>query len=1030
MKKSLFFKVMLLLILPAVIVAQSATTGAITGVVVNNDGTPLPGVAIKAVHVPTGTTFNAISTTGGFYLISAAKVGGPYTITATLTGFRIEKKIGVRVRLGEKAQINFALRLATIDAGEVVVTGVAEIMSKSKTGAAHNVGQSSIESLPTISRSLSDFTRLAPQFSSTEDVGAFNAGGRNSKYNNIQIDGAQNNDLFGLDSGGTPGGQANTTPISLDVVQEFQIVLAPYDVRHGGFTGGGINVITKSGANKLHGSAYWYGRNEKWVGKGPDDYEFNKFGDSTIGLSLSGAIIKNKLFFFLNAEKNRQEKPEDFYIDGSGSGGDFGHKDDADRIISILKGYGYDAGGYDEVTNPVKSDKVFFRLDWNVNDKHRLTLRHNYVKASRERLSRGSSRHFGFGNSGVIYKNETNSTVLQLNSNFSQKLFNELIVNYTTIRDNPTYMGKPFPRVIISIGGGIEFTAGSEEYRHRNQLDQDLIEITDNLTLYSGKHTYVFGTHNEFFKFYNVFIQREFGKYEFDSIDDFKAGKPSYYDRYYSVTDNPNAPAKFKVSQLGFYAGDEWAINKNFTLIYGLRFDVPLISETPPENVAVEASFGIPTNQNAGGNMLWSPRIGFNYDLKEKEMMIRGGMGIFSGRAPYVWISNQFSNTATEIARYKDYSPDFTFIPDPYNQPTNPHARISGDINLIDKNFKFPQIFRMNLAIDKKVFCGFTGTVEFIYSKNINDVKFQNLNIQKIGTFWDGRSTFGSWGKKYGRPKHVDSHFGNVILLRNTNEGYEYSLSFQLQKLWDGNMINASYTYGEAKSIFGGTSSRAISNWKYNITTDDPNNPKLSWSPHDTRHRVVLAVSKKFNFIKKAPTTVSFFYNGRSGRPYSTRYYNDVNGDGQRNDSIWVPSNESDIILLKGTWADLDKYINDDPALKAHRGKILPRNASRDPWSHIVDFKLTQAIPLPLKGGHKLEVSFTVENFLNMFSKDWGVVRYVMYDDAPLTYKGIDSKTGKPMFQFFGRAKDADARFTINQILSRWKALFGIRYSF
>lgn len=310
MNKSLFFKVVLLLLLPVAIIAQSATTGAISGVVVNNDGTPISGVFIKAVHVPTGTTFSVVTIADGRYLIPNVKAGGPYSVTASMTGFRTEKKTGMKVRLGEKAQVNFALELATVDAGEIVVTGVGSLMNKSRTGASQNVLQSSIETLPSISRSLSDFTRLAPQFASGEDIGAFSAAGRNSKYNNIQIDGAQNNDLFGLDLSGTPGGQANSTPISLDVVQEFQIVLAPYDVRHGGFTGGGINVITKSGTNDLHGAAYFYGRNESFVGNGPDDYEYAEFTDSTYGLSAGGAIIKNKLFFFFNAEKTSKKVPD------------------------------------------------------------------------------------------------------------------------------------------------------------------------------------------------------------------------------------------------------------------------------------------------------------------------------------------------------------------------------------------------------------------------------------------------------------------------------------------------------------------------------------------------------------------------------------------------------------------------------------------------------------------------------------------------------------------------------------------------
>ncbi len=1033
MKRILFISVILLMLLPVTIMGQSATAGAITGVVVNNDGTPLAGVFVKAVHVPTGTVFSAVTLSDGKYLMPSVKAGGPYNVTVAMSGFQTQTKKGIKVSLGEKEHVNFALELATVNAGEVVVTATESIINKSRTGASQNVGQSVIEDLPTISRSLSDFTRLAPQFASGEDSGAFNASGRNSKYNNIQVDGAQNNDLFGLDPSGTPGGQANTTPISLDAVQEFQIVLAPYDVRYGGFTGGGINVITKSGTNDFHGSAFYYGRNENLVGKGPSDYDFAKFSESIYGATLGGALIKNKLFFFVSAEKANKKEPQDYFIDGSGSANDFGHRSEADQFISILKGYGYDAGGYGEIANETKSDKLFFRLDWNINDKHRLTLRHNYVNASRESLYRTSSYGFNFGNAGVLYLNKTNSTVLQLNSNFSDKLFNEFILNYSTIRDNPTYMGKAFPKIIVDTGTGVSFYAGSEEYRHRNQLDQDLIELTDNLTIFKGKHTIILGTHNEFFKFYNVFIQREFGKYEFDSLQDLADGKPSYYDRYYSVTGDPNAPAKFNVSQIGFYAGDEYAMRDNFTLTFGLRMDVPLMSDTPVANPAVEATFGIPTDQNAGGNPLWSPRVGFNWDVKNNnEMQVRGGIGIFSGRAPYVWISNQFSNTGMEIARYKVYGDPGFFITDPYSQPDNPYAVTSGDINLIDKGFKFPQVLRTNFAIDKKLPWGFTGTVEFIYTKNINEVMFQNINIAATGQkFFDGRPLFGTPSTyKYGKPNYVDSSFQNVIKLSNTNKGYEYSLSFQLQKQWGGgNMINASYTYGMAKSLFSGTSSRAISNWKYNITSGDPNHPELAYSSHDTRHRIVFAITKKFDFIKNAPTKFSLFYNGRSGRPYSTRFYNDVNGDGVQNDSIWVPAKESDIILTKGTWADLDQYIKDDPALDSHRGKILPRNASRDPWSNIVDFKISQDVPMPFKG-HKLQVIFTIQNFLNIFNKDWGVVRYVQYDDSPLTWKGTDGATGKPLMQFWGKADTSDARYTINQLLSRWKAQFGVRYFF
>jgi len=1037
MKKIMLVVLTVALLLPALTFAQGVTSGAFGGIVIDAEGNAMPGVLVKAVHLPTGTTFKVITNEKGQFNIQGAVVGGPYKVTAELEGFTTGVKNGVFVKLGEKKELRFMLKLGKINEGEILVTSSNPIINPSRTGAAQNVSSDAIMNLPTISRSISDFTRLAPQFASGEEEGSFSAGGRSSRYNNIQIDGAQNNDLFGLGDSGAPGARTESAPISLDAIQEFQIVLAPFDIKQGGFTGGGVNVITKSGTNKLHGSAYYFGRNQNLMGDGPDDIAYSDMKEATIGLSIGGAIIKNKMFYFLSVEQeNADDKADlDYYIDGSGNSYDFGNKEDADRIIAALKKYGYDAGGYGPQSNDKKNTKIFFRLDWNLGEKHRLTLRNNYIDASKEVIRNTSSYGFSLANAGLIYENLTNSTVLQLMSTFSSKLFNELILNYTIIRDNPTYMGEAFPRIEIGTANRKTFYAGSEEYRQKNELNQDIIEFTDNLTIFSGDHKITIGTHNELISFYNVFIKRAFGKYKFDSIEDLENGKPSKFERYYSLTNDPNAPAEFSVAQVGVYAGDEWSVNDNFKLTYGVRAEVPLMNDTPEANPAVEAAFGIKTDQNSGGNLVISPRVGFNISFGEKkETQFRGGIGYFSGRPAYVWISNQYSNTGTQLGSYKVYNPDF-FVTDPNGQPTNPNARAGGDINVIDDGFKFPQILRTNLAFDQILSKGLTFTVEMLYSKAINEIYYEHINIAPNGkTGFDGRPLFGqqstSGRSKYGRPDYLHGGFYNVIKLSNTDQGYEFSLSFQLQKEWGkGNMINASYTYGMAKSVFSGTSSQAYSNWKYNITDWNPNEVSLGYSAHDTRHRFVLAVNKSFEFIKNAPTSVSFVYIGRSGRPYSTMYYNDYNGDGYPNDSIWVPEKESDIILLKGTWADLDKYISDDPALNAARGTILGRNASRDPWSHVVDFKLSQKLPIPMFKGHKLELTFTVKNFLNMFNKNWGVLRYIAYNDAPLTYRGIDSETGKPMFEFWGKSGD-DERYTINQLLSRWRAMVGVRYSF
>jgi len=658
-------------------------------------------------------------------------------------------------------------------------------------------------------------------------------------------------------------------------------------------------------------------------------------------------------------------------------------------------------------------------------------------------LLRDNAKTFYFSNAGVIYQNKTNSTVLQLNSVFGQNLSNELILNYTTIRDNPTYMGAAFPTIVVNLGGGISFRGGSEEYRHRNILNQDLIEFTDTLTLMKGNHNIVFGTHNEFFKFYNVYVQRSFGKYEFSSLDNLQNGKPDRYDRYYSLTNDPNAPAQFSVYQVGLFAGDEWAAAKNLTLTFGVRADIPLIPDKPLANPLVFEKFGIPTNQNAGGNILWSPRIGFNFSPSmNKETQFRGGVGVFSGRTPYVWISNLYSNTGMDLGRYYLTKGVTFFNTDPLNQPTSPTPTVySGDINLITNNYRFPQVLKANFAIDRKLPWGFTGTLEFVYGKNIKDIKYQNINLQVVGhtDLLGGRDLYGtqstSGSSTYGTPTYKNKQFYSVILLSNTNKGYQYSVSAQLQREWkDGSMINMAYTYGMAKDINSGTSSRAISSWQYNIITGDPNEPALTFSDYDTRHRIMLAVSKRFDFVKNAPTYFSIFYNGRSGHPYNTRYSNDVNGDGAQNDSIYVPANETDQIILPGTgtggWAELNAYIEADPGLRKYRGQILPRNANRDKWYNELDLKLTQNIPMPFAGGHKLELSLTINNFLNMLNKDWGVYRYITFDDTPLTYAGIDKATGKAIIQFWGKTASTDARYTINQLLSRWKMKLGATYRF
>lgn len=1043
MKRMFLTVILFSFILPGLIMAQGITNAAFNGLVVDSEGNPIGGATVTALHTPTGTVYTAFTRVDGRYNIPSVRVGGPYTVKITLDPYKPQELTGLTLKLGEDRSLKFVLSMETI-VEEVTVTGANPIISEGRTGAAQNVSTSIIESMPSIGRSFDDFARLAPQVDS-RGSGAFSAAGKSNRYNNIQIDGAVNNDLFGLSGSGTPG---LSTPISLDAVQEFQLVIAPYDVRQGGFTGSSLNAITRSGTNTFSGSAYYFGRNDSLVGDGSEDTPYGEFSEKQFGFRLGGPVIKDKLFFFVSGEMGDRTSPTTYVIDDSGNINDFGgnnvNKADADRFISILKNkYGYDPGGYSEGYQAFDSDnqKIFARMDYNISDKHRLTLRHNFVTGSQiNNPSKASSTVFPFADVFYTLDNTTNSTVLQLSSDLGKNLFNELTLNYTTIRDKRSTEDIIFPQVNVSISGGYRLTAGTEQYSGANGLNQDIIEITDNLTWYKGKHTFTIGTHNEIFKFKNLYIRNYYGYWEFNSLDLFEQGIAS---RYYHdfITANPSEKwwAEFGVVQLGAYVGDNWAVLPNLTLTIGVRADMPLIGDTPTANPLVEEIYGIKTDQTASGNIMFSPRIGFNWDVNnDKTTQVRGGIGIFSGRTPYVWISNQFSNTGMEFTRYDLKSPTFAFVPDPYNQPISGPGLKSGisEVDIIDENFVYPQVLRTNIAVDHELPLGIIGTVEFIYSKNLNEIHYQNLNLQATGkTGYGGRVLYS---------RNVSTSFNDVIYLTNTTKGYQYSVSAQLQKNFGkSSWANLTYSYGQAKDINSGTSSQAASNFGYNPIANNPNDPELTWSNYDVRHRIGAALSLTFDFIKKAPTTVGLFYSGRSGRPYSTTYnYSDANGDYQSgNDLVYVPSGAGDVIFTNSSgvaladqaaaWAAMEAFLAGDPALQDARGTIIGRNASREPWNHGLDLRIAQDIPIPGLKDNRLQITLDVVNLLNLLDKDWGKLYYVSNQNmTPWTYKGIDSATGKEKIYFSAPTGDKLYRFSVSNLASRWQAQLGIRYSF
>jgi Carboxypeptidase regulatory-like domain len=959
--------------------AQTATTGSLAGVVTDSQGGALPGATVVATHTPTGTPYETVADGEGRFSILNMRVG-PYSVAVSMAGFKKEEQRDVPVTLGEQRSLEFKLNIESL-AETIEVVAMSSLIDSSRAGTADNISAKAVESLPTISRSITDIARTSPYFNPmglNVDPLALSVAGRNNRYNNVQIDGAVNNDVFGLAASGTPGGQTEAQPISLDAIQEVQLVVSPYDVRQGGFSGGGINAITKSGSNRYTGTVYFFGRNQDWVGDSPTGTAVAQFKDQQMGGSLGGPIARNKAFFFGNVEWARKDNPSGISV--SGSGQQFGHDAEIDRFLSILQNrYGYNPGDKSEFIRKVNGDKFFVRADMNLSGGHQLTARHNYLDALND-IGRPDLITYFSPDAFYRITDKTNSTVVQLNSTRGA-MVNELRFTYQRIRDhrgaNPVEQ-RPFPFVRVDLTAGTNVRAGRENFSAANELDQDVYELTDDFTILRGKHTFTFGTHNEFFKFRNLFIRDNFGNYRFASLDLFEQGLAYGYDYSFSLTGDPLQSARFRVRQFGFYAGDQWRVGSNLTLTYGVRVDLPTFPDKPTDNPSTVTNFGFSTSEVPGG-ALWSPRVGFNYALSPNNAeQLRGGIGLFSGRTPYVWLSNQFGNTGIEFRRLAvgfnatGNNGIVPFSPDPNNQPRSLGNIPANEIDLIDPDYKYPSLVRGNLAYDRNLgFFGLVGTAELLYTTNVNDVKYQNLNLQQIGTRPDGRPLVA---------RNRVPTLTDVILLTNTSEGDAWSLAFKVDRPYrDRFFMGASYLYGRSTSIMDGTSSQAASNFINIYRPGDPNNPPTTRSNFDPGHRITISGGYDIPVGGGFTVTASAFYSGQTGRPWSLLYNGDANGDsGFTNDLMYIPANASEVTFTNGTFDDFMAYINSEPCLSDYIGQIHERNACRSPWSTTFDFRVNVGLPFKRI---KAEITWDVLNLTNLLSNDHGLFRYANFND-------------------------------------------------
>ncbi|TGE07620.1 TonB-dependent receptor [Hymenobacter fodinae] len=1034
------------------------TTAAMSGTITDQSGAGLPGATIIAVHNPTNTQYIAPTNSEGRFNLQNMRVGGPYSVRVTFIGYKDVTRENIFLSLGQNQRLDINLSEATEQLADVLVSTRRDgIMNASRTGAETRISREQLQRLPTLNRSLNDFTRLTPQ----ANGGTSNSiGGANNRYNNITIDGAVNNDVFGLAPSATPGGQAGTQPIALDAIQEIQVVIAPYDVTLGNFTGGGINAITRSGSNDFSASIYGFGRNQNTIGKSVTEprTKADEFYNYQTGARVGGALVKDKIFFFLNGEIARASTPLGFDPGTSASG--INPTTLAGVAAYAKQRYGYEVGNYGSVTNRTESNKIFGRLDFNLSENHQLTIRHNYVEAFADNLTR-SSINFRFGNNGYRFSNVTNSSVAELNSRLG-RFSNKLLLSYSRIRDRRDTRGTLLPSFTISDNGNT-YIFGTERSSALNSLNQDIVEVTDNLTAAFGKHTLTVGTHNEAFKFRNLFIADGNGAYTFSSLQNFYNDKATRVQAAYPTTGD--GAAAFKAMQLGFYVQDQYSPIENLRLTAGLRLDVPVFTDKPVYNprVASQTAFAkygdINTENMPNGQLLWAPRLGFNYDVNnDAKVQVRGGTGIFTGRVPYTWIANSYTNSGMiqgnldiNNASYNSANPNTprylsTIETNISNIPTtySSGAAKTAQINTLSKEFKLPQVWRSNLAVDFRLPGDVLATLEAVYSKTINDIYYQDANLAApVGKLAgpDQRPVYAG-----GNARRVDQNFTNVYVLQNTNKGFRYNFTGQLQKQFsDGLNTMVAYTYGKSKDVNSGFNTTASSNFGFNQIITDPNNPELSYSLNDRRHRLLATAGYTFHYAgDKLATTISAVYEGLSGQPLTYVYGNstDLNGDGNNgNDLIYIPRDVRDANEIKLVTTDnrtlaqvqdqLEAFINNDPYLRSHRGQYAERFAARLPWTHQVDIRVAQDFNFQA-GGKKntIQVTFDVINVGNLLNNDWGRQYSVQNNATELLRVEATGNGVQPTFSFPRTIATRTNAWDVSNLTSRWQGQLGVRYIF
>ncbi len=1086
----------LMVFLTGISVFSQVTTSGMSGTVSTESGEKLPGATVLAVHVLSGTQYGTITNNEGRFSLQGMRPGGPYSVNISFVGYATSSVTDLNLNLGDNFSLNPILKESDIALGEVVIMAAKAV---EKVGSKTNISSRQIESLPTISRSINDFTRLSPYAG-----GSNSFAGRDGRYNNITIDGAAFNNNFGLSSNNLPGGDAQ--PISLDAIDEISVNVSPFDIRVSNFTGASINAITKSGDNQLKVSAYTFQRPENFTGEKVGDNivpNARTSTKSTYGLSIGAPIIKDKLFIFVNGEIEKSEFPG---IDWSASKGD-GSDADAEKKISrtttadmqtisnfLQNTYQYNPGDFENFGSFASENyKILARLDWNISNNHKFTLRYNDVKSTNDQAvnsnsapnPRGAARigltSMAFSNSNYNFTNYVRSFTGELNSKFSDVVSNKFLASYTHIQDTRGSNSDLFPFIDIYKDGAQYMSTGYELFTYNNDVTNNTLNFTDNFTFNLGKHAVTAGISFDRLYFKNSYLRYALSYYRYASMEDFMQNKaPTAFGLTYGYNNIEAPGAELTFGKGAIYIQDEYSITDNITLTGGVRVERPFYFDDLPSNKAInDLTFIYGQKLDVS---IWpdpkldvQPRFGFNWDIKgDKSMTLRVGTGFFSGFLPFVWYTNQPTNsgviqntveitnaaTLATIGFEKDYKTQIANHSDLF--PTTPAEKAPGTINVVSPDFKLPKVWRSTVGYDVELPLNFTFTFEGMYSKDYQAIKQNNINEpMPLGNFsgTDGRDSWynnvpASGFLAYSAAKktnRVNSGVSNAMVLENTDEGYQYSLMAQItKKFTKGLMGTFAYTYSGAKDLTTNPGSSANSAWSSNTEVNSLNDPLLSYSGFTVPHRLVGSVSYRVEYIKHLASTISFFYVGYNQGRMSYTYSNDMNGDGNTSDLMYIPRDKNDITFIDFTSSgvtvtaqeQLDafwSYLESDSYLSDNKGKYAERFGKLEPWYNNIDFKFAQEIFTGIGESRRgtLEITLDILNIGNMLNSEWGSYKTFGitngYDNIQLI-KTAGFQNGAPVYQLNASTISAfneNAKFVDNVSTgSTWSMMFGVKFKF